>query len=48
MNFANGNSLGSSAASISISIRDGGEGGSVPGSSWLFRVSGIQRMGNAL
>jgi hypothetical protein len=46
MNLANGNSLGSSAASISTSIRDGGEGVCVPGNSWLFSAQAIQRSCN--
>jgi len=41
---SNGNSFGSSAASVS----DGSEGGERPGNSWLFWVPGIQKLGNAL
>jgi hypothetical protein len=46
MNFNGSDVFGSSAASISTSLRDGGEGTTVPGNSWLLRVGGIQRMGN--
>jgi hypothetical protein len=45
--ISNGNSFGSGAASV----RDGGEDGEDgerPGNSWLFRVPGIQKLGNAL
>lgn len=40
-------SFGSSAASVSTSVRDGGEGSNVSGNSWLFSVGGIQRTGNS-
>jgi hypothetical protein len=42
--ISNGNSFGSGP----VPVRDGGEGGERPGNSWLFRVSGIQKLGNAL
>jgi hypothetical protein len=41
--ISDGNSFGSSAASVS-----GEEGNERPGNSWLFRVCGVQKMGNAL
>lgn len=48
MNLANGNSYGSSAASLGTSVKDGGEGCKPAGNSWLFAVGGIQRTGNAV
>lgn len=41
--ISNGNSFGSGA----VPVRDGGEGGEGPGNSWLFRVPGTHKLGNA-